>query len=232
MDFIELDAIENSLMQRHSSNLDKIISNLSDRKFKNLLLQRRWTSYAFTPLYDFAIDSMANEKTKQILRKIRNEEYPANIPSHREDLVHDLMTIGINLKNIVNTVQSEETFSVIAKEFNFLKIRETQELHDIKALAFLRFNLEILVSVEYGVFIKRLENLGLSKKNSKFYWPHYIHDMKRCPIGAGSHSGTHSDRLAQTLAEILDSGTKIQFCMKITEASYKLRSEVFNQFKR
>ena len=227
MNLAELDILEDSIIEEYRKNLAHIVKNLSNAEFKWMLLQRKWTSYAFTPLYDFGIDSIANEKIKTILREIRNDEYPPNMPSHREDLIHDLKLIGIEFDEIINSSPTKITTDAIKKQFDFLKIREEQELHDIKVAAFLRFGLEVLVSVEYSVFVERLEDFGLNRRNSKFYWPHYMHDMKQNPLGREGR--THSDMLSRQLSEMLDTIKKVSFCSKATVKAYELRSKFFEQ---
>lgn len=181
----------------------------------------------FTPLYDFGIDSVSSEKAKSALREIRNEEYPQNAPSHRECLIHDLKLIGVDLEEIINAPPSKTTVKMIRNSFELLKIKEEQEMHDMKVTAFLRFCLEVLVSAEYGIFVERLEDFGLNKRNSKFYWPHYLHDMKQNKLGVSGK--THSDLLANCLVEMLDTIKKVNFCSKTVEKSYELRLKFFDQ---
>src|SRR3989338_6821506 len=227
MNFSQIDALENGIMDEHKLELEKTVRKMSNAEFKRMLLQRKWTSYSFTPLYDFGIDGMQNEKAKIILRSIRNDEYPSGGPSHREDLGHDLKIIGMDIEEIMNTQPSKHTEKTIKSQFDFLRFNEEQEMHDIKAVTFLRFALEILVSVEYSVFVRRLEDFGLNRRNSRFYWPHFLHDMKQNALGkAGS---THSDMLSEQLGNMLDTLKKASACGKDTQKSYDLRAKFFEQ---
>lgn len=225
MKIVELDRLEDGMILEYKNNLDKIIDRMTDKEFKQMLLQRRWTSYYFTLLYDVGIDSMDNENAKKVLRMIRNEEYPQEGPSHREDLMHDLMLIGLDREDIINAFPSRQTSKIIQDQINFLKINN--EMQDIKVLTFLRFALEVLVSAEYSVFVKRLEDFGLNRRNSKFYWPHYLHDMKQNPLG--TKGKTHSDAIADVLVEMLDNLKKTDFCSRIMQKSHELRSDFFRQ---
>ena len=227
MQFSQIDKLENSLILEHTKNVEKLVKSISNAEFKRMLLQRKWTSYAFTPLYDFGIDSIEDEKAKQILRDIRNDEYPKERPSHHEDLIHDLKIIGLELDEIINESASKQTIKSIKNQFDFLKIKEEQEMHDIKVVTFLRFGLEILVSVEYGVFVQRLEDFGLTRRNSKFYWPHFMHDMKQNPLG--KQGNTHSDMLSEQLGEMLNTLKKAAACGRYTQKSYDLRAKFFEQ---
>ena len=226
MNFSQIDTLENSLMGEHKMNVEKLVRKTGEAEFKRMLLQRKWTSYAFTPLYDFGIDGMQNEKAKHILRSIRTDEYPPEGPSHKEDLVHDLKIIGMDIEEIMNAQPSKHTEKSIKEQFDFLKIKDP-ETHDIKVVTFLRFALEILVSVEYSVFVRRLEDFGLTRRNSIFYWPHFMHDMKQNPLG--TKGITHSDMLSGQLGEMLDTLKKASACGRYTQKSYDLRADFFRQ---
>lgn len=226
MNFPQIDVLEDSIVKEYKTDLEKLVKKMSRAEFKRMLLQRKWTSYAFTPLYDFGIDGMSDEKSKSILRSIRHDEYPEG-PSHREDLVHDLKLIGMDIEEIMNTAPSKATEKSIKNQFEFLKIREDQDMHDIKVVTFLRFALEILVSVEYGVFVQRLEDFGLNRRNSKFYWPHFLHDMKQNPLG--KTGSTHSDMLSGRLGEMLHTLKHAAACGRYTQKSYDLRAAFFKQ---
>ncbi|MBS3050817.1 MAG: hypothetical protein J4400_01580 [Candidatus Aenigmarchaeota archaeon] len=227
MNFSQMDQLENSIMDEYKLYLEKLVRKMSNAEFKRMLLQRKWTSYAFTPLYDFGIDGMQNEKAKIILRSIRNDEYPPEGPSHREDLVHDMKIMGMDIEEIINEQPSKHTEKTIKAQFDFLRMKEEQEIHDIKVVTFLRFALEILVSVEYSVFVRRLEDFGLNRRNSKFYWPHFMHDMKQHPLG--TKGSTHSDMLSEQLGDMLDTLKKASACGKYVQKSYDLRAEFFRQ---
>ena len=226
MNFSQIDALENGIMDEYKLGLEKLVRKMSNAEFKRMLLQRKWTSYSFTPLYDFGIDGMQNEKAKIILRGIRNDEYPPG-PSHREDLVHDMKIMGMDIEEIMNTQPSKHTEKTIKSQFDFLRFNEEQEMHDIKAVTFLRFALEILVSVEYSVFVRRLEDFGLTRRNSRFYWPHFLHDMKQHPLG--HRDEPHSDMLSEQLASMLDTLKKAAACGRYTQKSYDLRANFFRQ---
>ncbi len=69
--------------------------------FRSILLERRWISYHFTPIYNIGLDllSAKHEAARQVIRRIIREEYPNDrgswkTPSHREDLMTDLRAIG------------------------------------------------------------------------------------------------------------------------------------------
>ena len=227
MNFSQMDQLENSIMDEYKLYLEKLVRKMSNAEFKRMLLQRKWTSYAFTPLYDFGIDGMQNEKAKIILRSIRNDEYPPEGPSHREDLVHDMKIMGMDIEEIINEQPSKHTEKTIKAQFDFLRMKEEKEIQDIKVVTFLRFALEILVSVEYSVFVRRLEDFGLNRRNSKFYWPHFMHDMKQHPLG--TKGSTHSDMLSEQLGDMLDTLKKASACGKYVQKSYDLRAEFFRQ---
>lgn len=224
----ELDALEDRLIDQYEAEVERIINQLDDANFKALLPQRKWVSYSFTPLYDYGIDGVQNEAAKKVLRAIRNAEYPAAGPSHREDLVHDLKAIGISMERVMNTPPLSNTLQIVRDDFEYLKLDEPQDLHDIKVVAFLRFAKEVLVSPEYGVYLKRLKRMGLPAEKSRFYQEHYEHDMKKTPLGKSGAS--HADALANVLVKMLDSPEKIRFCADVTRQAYTLRKAFFKPF--
>ena len=60
---------------------------------QSVLLQKRYHSFAFTPLYDFAIDTLRSNEARSVAQEIVREEYPLNEQSHGEDLFEDLFKL-------------------------------------------------------------------------------------------------------------------------------------------
>jgi len=77
MDIQTLDTLENSLIDKMKCH--PVLNNLetlTDDEFYKVLLQRRFLSLIFTPVYDVAIDGLVNEDAKDVSRKLLREEYP------------------------------------------------------------------------------------------------------------------------------------------------------------
>ena len=79
------------------------LASLEDDDFRDILLQRRFLSLAFTPAYDLAIDLLTDEEGLEIARVILREEYPrpeGRTRSHREDMKEDLLRLGITRQRL------------------------------------------------------------------------------------------------------------------------------------
>src|SRR5688572_56221 len=70
------------------------------------LIQRRFISLAFTPLYDVVIDGLEDPRCKAMAREILQYEYPSDRTSHREDLVSDLLAMGISKDDVLSAAPS------------------------------------------------------------------------------------------------------------------------------
>ena len=231
MNLNELDNFENSLIKKFSSHqVFKNIQQIKNQDFFKILLQKRFHSLKFTEIYDRAIDGLTDKEAINVCRWIVWEEYPHKQPSHREDLFADLIALGVDKKNILNSKPSKKTTSSIEKIFSMLKMSEEQELFEIKIMATLRFWGEILVSNEYGKFIPRMERLGLTKNNSRFYWPHFEHDMKKTPLYAKENQMTHSDKMSAILQKIINTTKKADYCAQIEKKVLQIKIGFYNQF--
>jgi hypothetical protein len=222
------------------------VSHISADNFKKILLQRRFLSLAFTPIYDVAIDSIGkNNAIKMTLRQILREEYPGENggkPSHRENLFEELKKLEISGETILQSVPSKGTLLAIQKSFELLKPTGDQKFQTIKVLSFLRFWGEILISVEYHQLWNRMKTLGLTESgdnHSIFYHPHYNHDKK-------GHSFveifvdcekkwyddlSHSDRLTFHLANCLDKEDAYEHFKDIEKKIVEIKTEFYDQFK-
>lgn len=234
----ELDQYEDSLIRAFQQHpcLQRAES-LPTEKFYALLLQRRFLSLAFTPVYDMAIDGLTDHKTRQTVRRILREEYPGirgNVPSHREDLVSDLLTRGIEHGQIINRTPSMQTMSVLQGTFALLAGNINEAYYQIKLLTIVRFWGEVLVAAEYEKLWTRMQTLGLSTsggKQSHFYYPHLVHDSKKKSLAHLSLIGsTHSDQLAIMLKEFLQDTASLSYCAEVTKTIVAIKTEFYDQF--
>ena len=233
----DLDCYEDALIQRfqqHPCLHDLAI--LSPTDMCALLLQRRFLSLAFTPVYDMAIDGLTDPKAKQSARRILREEYPGErgtVPSHREDLVSDLLQVGLTRHQIMNAVPSDTTLTTLQRTFALFAGDPDAPNYQIKLLTLLRFWGEVLIAAEYQMLWPRLESMGLQKSgthSSLFYHPHFIHDAKRKPLTQRSLVGsTHSDLLAVSLQILLDSEEAFQYCAEIETEIMTIKTGFYDQ---
>jgi hypothetical protein len=104
---------------------------------------------------------------------------------------------------------------------------------DLRLLTTLRFWGEVLVSVEYGQMwswmAPRFEVNG--ENQSRFYYPHYMHDAKAQPLTTTSPlASTHSDRLGVRLAELLADQRYWSSFMEVEAEILRLKCAFYDQF--
>jgi hypothetical protein len=235
MDLQRLNWFEDGLIARFTKHpvFDQI-DTMATGAFLRILLQRRFLSLAFTPVYDMAIDGLTHPDGKDVAREILREEYPSGEPSHREHLVTDLLVLGADRNQILRTRPTPQTRRIITRTFELVgpPIDRPQRYYDIQLLTVLRFWGEILIAEEYACLQSRMVRMGLREDISRFYWPHFEHDQKKNSLGHANGSGTHSDRLAAALERLLRSGEEIEFCAQTAQAACNLKYAFYDQFLR
>jgi hypothetical protein len=231
--------LETALIQEFAAH--RIFENLGDEpreRVIEILLQRRFLSLAFTPMYDLAIDGLSDPRHKRVARSILHEEYPmGDRTTHREDLVVDLLTLGARREQITSCLPSGDTREAILELLAVLPQREPDGLYQIKLLTVLRFSCEVLVALEYERLWPRLHELGLDvtgPKQSVFYLPHRKHDGPTIAWTAESRlqPENHADELGACLTECLygmgDEG--FAFCIAIERQTTDHKTRFYNQF--
>ena len=215
----DLDRFEDDLIDQFRSHpVLGSLTSLEDDDFRDILLQRRFLSLAFTPAYDLAIDLLTDEEGLEIARVILREEYPGpegRTRSHREDMKEDLRRRGVPRRQLVESRPSETTVRAINSIMELISVAAGGDHADARLLTILRFWGEVLVSEEYGLFwprmAARLSDGG--KIRSVFYYPHHIHDAKASSLASTSLlSSTHSDQLGMRLWQLLEEpGARVGF---------------------
>ncbi|MEV6579626.1 hypothetical protein AB0M92_15880 [Streptomyces sp. NPDC051582] len=233
----ELDAFEDALIARFREH--PVLANialLADEDFRALLLQRRFASLAFTPFYDLAIDLLRDGTGRRIARVLLREEYPGgngHTPSHREDMTHDLRRLGVSRDALVASRPTAATRRALGDAFELIAESGAHDNGDLRLLTVLRFWGEVLVSVEYGRLWERMgpRFSPAGKDRSRFYHPHHVHDAKTRPLaGATPLSGSHSDRLAARVVELLAREESSDCFRELTERSLQLKTAFYDQF--
>jgi len=231
MNFESLDDFENTLISQFETACGfESLREVSASKQREALLQRRFLSLAFTPIFDIAINGVSNAKALNVLKELICEEYPIREPSHRELLIHDLLQIEIPKEQILSSQPSLVTQKTIQDSFAVIYLNGDLQFHEIKCIAIARFWGEVLVGEEYRHLRSLLENLGLIASQSKFYWPHFEHDARNVLFASGRSSGSHADWLTVILREILDSESKILYFQKIEQKIFEIKTAFWQQF--
>ncbi|MDJ0347110.1 hypothetical protein QMK19_38555 [Streptomyces sp. H10-C2] len=233
----DLDEFEDTLIERFKEHpVLANITRLPDEDFAAVLLQRRFVSLAFTPSYDLAIDLLSDEAGLRIARIILREEYPdshGHTRSHREDMTEDLRRLGVSRAALVGTRPTAATKRAINDTLELIADAGGHDNADLRLLTILRFWGEVLVSVEYGRLWERMEPLLTrdGENRSRFYYPHHVHDAKTHSLATVSClSGTHSDRLATRVTELLAREESTDCFKELEERALQLKVSFYDQF--
>jgi hypothetical protein len=231
---LRADASEAALLKRFTSHpVLSGVRRLSTGAFLDVLLQRRFLSLMFAVVYDIGIDGLDDDAAVRLVREILREEYPdpsGATPSHREDLVADLLVLGATRELVLASRPSAVTAGVVADTLA-LMLDAAAAGDDVAVLTILRFWGEVLVSVEYGEFWRRMEDAFVSAgARSRFYHPHHHHDGREPLSEASASSATHSGRLGACLAGLLPAAGAAA-CFETTERRVlELRLRFYDQF--
>ena len=231
---LSADEDEFELLSRFTAHeLFATLERLGDDAFLDVLLQRRFLSLLFPVVYDIGIDGLADPTAVQLVREILREEYPdptGVTPSHREDLVADLIALGATRERIAAARPSAATAAVIEQSLA-LMLDAAAAPGDVAVLAILRFWGEVLVSVEYGEFWRRMEPaFAAAGAASRFYHPHHHHDGREPLARASEASATHSGRLGACLARLLDSDAARELRAAVERGVLETRLRFYDQF--
>lgn len=231
---LKADAAEAELLARLTGHeLLASIDRLGDAAFLEVLLQRRFLSLLFPVVYDIAIDGLADGTAVRLVREILREEYPdptGATPSHREDLVADLMALGASRAQIMASRPSAATARVI-RETLALMLDAAASPGDVAALTILRFWGEVLVSVEYGEFWRAMQrHFVAAGVSSRFYQPHHHHDGREPLAAASAASATHSGRLGACMVRLLATADAAAEFIAVEQRVLRTRLRFYDQF--
>lgn len=232
MNLSTLDILEGELINtfRNHPFFSRSVS-LSSTEFFEALLQRRFLSTAFTPVFDAAIDGMMSSKAIKVSRELVREEYPEGQPSHRELLVKDLEALGISRLEILSSKPSTKTEETIQSTFSLLGcITPDLYCHEVRVLSLVRSWGEVLVAEEYDILRPALTRFGINADNSQFYWPHFEHDQRKVSFSEGRSQGSHSDWLTTVLRDLLNNSEKVGLAAQTMRKVFKVKYDFWSQF--
>jgi hypothetical protein len=232
---VTADSVEDELLARFTAHpvLRRVEAHGHDA-FLEILLQRRFLSLMFPVMYDVGIDGLTDPTAIKVVREILREEYPdpsGETPSHREDLVADLVALGATRAQVLASRPTAMTRSVVERSFALIA-EATERATDLELMTIIRFWGEVLVSVEYGEFWRRMETqFAAAGAVSRFYHPHHHHDGRDPLATARDDAATHSGRLGACLVRLLD-GDDGEARFAATEARVlALRLDFYDQFR-
>jgi hypothetical protein len=231
---VRADAAEEELLERFTAHpVFSRIEQVEQDAFLAILLQRRFLSLMFPVMYDVGIDGLSDPMAIRVVREILREEYPdpsGETPSHREDLVADLLTLGATRAQILAARPTPATQAVIEGSFALLA-EATERATDLELMTIIRFWGEVLVSVEYGEFWRRMEGeFAAAGAVSRFYHPQHHHDGRDPLATAEDDAATHSGRLGACLVRLLDDDDGEQRFAATEARVLALRLDFYDQF--
>ena len=228
------DALECELVDRlthHPVLLD--IESMSQEAFIRMLLQRRFLSLTFAPVYDIGIDGLSDPTAIRLVRQILREEYPGRFgrkPSHREELVRDLVALGATKDRILAAQPTAVTRAVIGDTLELARDAACAA-GDLKVMTLVRFWGEVLVAVEYGEYWKRIASqFDAAGLRSRFYYVHYRHDGHDPIARASARSPTHSGRLGACLKRLLSAQDALESFAAVETQVVDIRARFYDQF--
>jgi hypothetical protein len=230
----EADKIEHELLSQLTCHpvLEKV-NSLPQEQFFEMLLQRRFISLIFSTVYDIGIDALTDDVALKLARQISREEYPddtGETPSHREDLVHDLGILGVPRTEVLACRPTDVTISVVVDTLKLIGDLAASGDSSIKVLTMLRFWGEVVVSVEYGEYWKRMISQFDRPDDSHFYLEHYSHDGRESLTSASEESETHSGKLGACLKDLLAAPGAIEAFKDVEARVLDLRLRFYDQF--
>lgn len=216
-----LNIFDDAVIEQFRRDVNTNLRILSDLELEDKLVQRRFLSLAFTPFYDQGIDVLEDDEAKQVARELIREEYPQNAPSHREDLVTDLLKIGLTKNRILSARHTKRTKETIDGLYELVAF--SGKYDDIKIVSALRTAGEVLVAVEYELIVPELmRRYEFKPECSVFYVLHAEHDQKLKPLGQNRR--THSDKLGSILARLVDTEEKLVIAKQSMDNAYKVKT--------
>lgn len=229
------DRAEQELLARFTGHsVFETLESLPQEGFLAILLQRRFISLIFPVVYDLGIDGLTDSMALQLVRQILREEYPGKrgkTPSHREDLVRDLKVLGATTDEILACRPTAATRAVLLDTLE-LMADATCYASDLKVLTMLRFWGEVVVSVEYGEYWKRMRpHFAAAERKSRFFYEHYSHDGREPLSTASTRSRTHSGQLGETLKGLLDTAEAAEVFAAVESSVLDLRMRFYDQFR-
>ena len=227
--FAEYSRFEDGLIQKfHAHPLYQGFHALPFAQFVNYVLQISFIAQNFVKWYETAKLGMVSESAREIIRHILRDEIPSSGATHQDDRLYDLMLMGIGTERVRNVRPSAGTQKTIKRLYQL--IRYPQENYDLRVLIALRVAGEVLVAEQYRHIVEYMEHrLGISPEQSRFYAPHYEHDLK----GVKSReSAGHADSFDVLLKEMISDQQTLEIAKATAQAAFEARSGIHDQFVR
>lgn len=224
--FTQYSEFEDQLRKRfHEHPIYRNFTNWSVEQFYCYLLQIGFIAQNFVKWYETAKLGLSSEQAREVIRHILRDEIPQDLPTHQDERQFDLQLIGIHPARALNTPPSAHTRRTIQRLYDL--VRYPQEDYDLRVMITLRMAGEVLVAEQYRHVVRYMKiRLGIDPKQSRFFVPHYIHDLK----GKQAEEGGHTDAFDQLLAEMINDERKLTVAKEAAIQAFEARSGIHDQF--
>lgn len=195
----------------------------TDDQFRQYLLQIGFIAREFVKWYEIAKLGLDDERAKEVVRTILRDEIPRDAPTHQDNRLHDLRLMGVTKEQVLNAKASPESEAAIRQLY--LLVRVPQEHQDLLIMVGLRIAGEVLVSEQYNPIVLEMERrFGISPNQSKFFAPHWIHDMK------GGMGWGHTDEFDEVLASMIVDDATLKEAKLQARVAFNIRYGMQDQF--
>ncbi|MBI2476063.1 MAG: hypothetical protein HYV67_02385 [Candidatus Taylorbacteria bacterium] len=227
--FQQYSQFEDGLIRKfHSHRFYRTFSQLTREQFIDYLLQIGVLSENFVKWYETAKLGMASEVAYEVIRHILRDEIPQNAPTHQDDRLYDLNLIGVSTERVRNVKPSEVTSKTVERLYEL--VRYPQEDYDLRIMVTLRIAGEVLVAEQYQHVIRYMRvNLGIAGSQSRFYFPHWQHDLKGAKVEG---EPGHTDSFDKLLESMITDERKLEVAMDAAKKAFEARSGIHDQFVR
>lgn len=227
--FLQYSQFEDGLRKKfHTHPLYRSFHKLSKEKFIEYLLQIGFIAQNFVKWYETSKLGMQSETAREVVREILRDEIPQGGTTHQDDRLYDLNLIGASTEQVRNTNPSVETRRTVERLYDL--VRYPQEDYDLRVMITLRIAGEVLVAEQYQHIIRYMRvGLGIQGSQSRFYFPHWQHDLKGAEVEG---KPGHTDSFDNLLEEMITDEWKLEVAKDAAERAFEARSGIHDQFVR
>ncbi|TSC68108.1 MAG: hypothetical protein G01um101472_151 [Parcubacteria group bacterium Gr01-1014_72] len=227
--FQQYSQFEDGLRKKfHVHALYRSFHKLSKDKFIEYLLQIGFIAQNFVKWYETAKLGMQSESAREVVRNILRDEIPQSGTTHQDDRLYDLNLIGASTEQVRNVKPSVATRKTIERLYEL--VRFPQEDYDLRVMITLRIAGEVLVAEQYQHIIRYMRvNLGIAGSQSRFYFPHWQHDLKGAKVEG---EPGHTDSFDKLLESMITNERELEVAKDVAEKAFEARSGIHDQFVR
>jgi hypothetical protein len=200
---------------------------MSDDDFVRYLLQIGFIARDFVKWYEIAKQGVSDERAKEVVRNILRDEIPSQGPTHQDERLYDLAMMGVRRSRVLRTRPTKATREAV-KRLYYL-VRDGQDYQDLRIMVTLRVAGEVLVAEQYGHIVSEMHRRFTNTVGkSRFYEPHYRHDMKGS--AEREDSAGHTDAFDALLSSMIKDEQSLRAAKQQARRAFYARSGIHDQF--